>query len=203
MVKDYGKICASSKSGKIFYGKRGTILWKDRELEPPPPPPPILYLPNYIKLMIPDYYGEDGVVKFCSFWSNNKQIIGPGWLGPRDSMFGPPPYLSVVNYHGSDWIMERTQPINIVHHETTSYGKIEDSVEVHFNWYQGSGPLTFECNTMRFRDDGSSYIDWFDVTVYPSENHYQNASPSDPGLRVTFTTDSKAPYNIVDKVEII
>ena len=190
MIKDYGKICASSKSGKIFFGKAGTILWKDAELRHPIP----IGMPCQIIISWSDPTGD---LDICAFWTKSKgtsiyydpTITNVGWswttgipwpaddTPPED---WPKPEKNVNGYMvWWDGDNRRGGPER-ARIDCKDKKNVNDTFEVRCNWYKGHGTAT-----LTIKDDQGNVLE---ATIHPSEdNQAHRAEPTDHGFIMHFS----------------
>lgn len=197
MVKDYGKICASSASGKIFYGKNNTILWKDAEMRKPKPPPIVpVGMPCQIVISWSDPTGD---LDICAFWTKSRGTtaydptntnVGWSWsygISPWPSDDTPPEDWPEperkVNGYMDWWSGDNTsggpEKARI---DCEDHNNVDDTFEVRCNWYRGYGTAT-----LTFKDDQGNVLE---ATIHPSEdNQYHRAEPTDHGFIMHFSKE--------------
>ena len=206
MVKDYGKICASSASGKIFYGKNNTILWKDAEMRKPKPQPIVpVGMPCQIVISWSDPTGDLDIV---GFWTRSKpgneyndnshnypplttySSVGWGWsngIYPWPSDDTPPEDWpnpeSNINGYKDWWSGDNTkggpEELRI---DCDDKENVNDTYEVHCNWYSGHGTAT-----LTITDNEGNVLK---KTIHPSEDRQNSkAFTTDHGFIMHFSKE--------------
>lgn len=210
MVKDYGKICASGKSGKVFYGKNNTILWKDCPFVRPTPPPIVpVGMPCIINITWESPGGANSDLDIVAFWTKSKgegkydntnTCVGYSWSGhawatsdDAPSEEWPTP-VKQINGYKVWWYGDETQHGIVgekvrIDHEGDD--PIDDTFEVRCNWWRGQGTAT-----LTIRDNEGNVLT---KTIHPSEDRQSSSAQlTDHGFIMHFT-----PEGVLTELETV
>ena len=205
MVKDYGKICASAKSGKVFYGKRNTILWKDCPFVRPTPPP---IVPTGMPCQIDIAWSDvTGTLLIVGFWTKsvgttyndptntNVGFDWSSWTSPWPADDTPPgdwpQPVKNVNGYMVWWDGRSDKPPYKIRIDCEDRNNVDDSFQVRCHWlYEDHGTAT-----LWIKDNKGNRLN---ATVHPNADRVGRAEPTDPGFIMRFRKNG-----VIDSLETV
>lgn len=205
MVKDYGKICASAKSGKVFYGKRNTILWKDCPFIRPTPPP---IVPTGMPCQIDIAWSDaTGTLLIVGFWTKsvgttyddptntNVGFDWSSWTSPWPADDTPPgdwpQPVKNVNGYMVWWDGRSDEPPCKIRIDCEDRNNVDDSFQVRCKWFSDDHGTA----SLWIKDHKGNVLG---ATVHPNFGMPGRAEPTDPGFIMRFRKNG-----VIDSLETV
>lgn len=197
MINDYGKICVSSKNGKILYGKNGSILWKDCEIFRPKEP-----IPRIPIRVILRWYDANVTVVTTSFWRNlydsygSEVVVGYNWHGSS----GQETYPIWKDGYGAYWTPYESRSSRKDCGILCSNDVVNDTYEIHLRQWQNAQSLVTVIVTDNNDIFGTSksaktFTDFIKPTSVPN---FDRGSVEDVGFKVVIKYNGE-----FDRIELI